>query len=84
MDKFVIEGGQRLEGEIATNGSKNAALPALAAALLTEEEVRLRRIPRVRDIRTMERLLVDIGAQMESAPGCVVIRTPKIVSPEAP
>ena len=84
MDKFVIEGGQRLEGEIATNGSKNAALPALAAALLTDREVRLRRIPRVRDIRTMERLLVDIGAQMESAPGCVVIRTPKIVSPEAP
>jgi UDP-N-acetylglucosamine 1-carboxyvinyltransferase len=84
MDKFVIEGGQRLEGEIATNGSKNAALPALAAALLTEEEVRLRRIPRVRDIRTMERLLVDIGAQIESEPGCVVIRTPKIVSPEAP
>jgi len=84
MDKFVIEGGQRLEGEIATNGSKNAALPALAAALLTDREVRLRRIPRVRDIRTMERLLVDIGAQMESEPGCVVIRTPKIVSPEAP
>jgi len=84
MDKFVIEGGQRLEGEIATNGSKNAALPALAAALLTDREVRLRRIPHVRDIRTMERLLVDIGAQMESEPGCVVIRTPKIVSPEAP
>jgi UDP-N-acetylglucosamine 1-carboxyvinyltransferase len=84
MDKFVIEGGPRLEGEIATNGSKNSALPALAAALLTEGEVRLRRIPRVRDIRTMQRLLVDIGAQIEFEDDCVVIRTPQIVSPEAP
>ncbi len=84
MDKFVIEGGARLEGEIATNGSKNAALPALAAALLTDGEVKLRRIPRVRDIRTMQRLLVDIGAQMEVQDDCVVLNTPKIVSPEAP
>ena len=84
MDKFVIEGGARLEGEIATNGSKNSALPALAAALLTADEVRLHRIPRVRDIRTMQRLLVDIGAQMDLQDDCVVIRTPQIVSPEAP
>ncbi len=84
MDKFVIQGGPRLEGEIPTNGSKNSALPALAAALLTDGEVRLRRIPRVRDIRTMQRLLVDIGAQMEFEDDCVVIRTPQIVSPEAP
>jgi UDP-N-acetylglucosamine 1-carboxyvinyltransferase len=84
MDKFVIEGGPRLEGEIPTNGSKNSALPALAAALLTDGEVRLRRIPRVRDIRTMQRLLVDIGAQMEVEDDCLSIRTPQIVSPEAP
>ena len=85
MDKFVIEGGARLEGEIATNGSKNSSLPALAAALLTEGEVRLRRIPRVRDIRTMQRLLVDIGSRMEFEDnGDVIIRTPQIVSPEAP
>src|ERR1051326_5194003 len=84
MDKFVIEGGARLEGEIATNGSKNSALPALAAALLTADEVRLHRIPRVLDIRTMQRLLVDIGEQMDLQDDCVVIRTPQIVSPEAP
>ena len=65
MDKFVITGGTPLEGEIPTSGSKNSALPALAAALLTEEPVTLHRIPRVRDIRTMQRLLVDIGAQVE-------------------
>jgi len=61
MDKFVITGGVPLKGEIPTNGSKNSALPALAAALLTAEPVTLHRVPRVRDIRTMERLLVDIG-----------------------
>jgi len=61
MDKFAITGGTPLQGEIPTGGSKNSALPALAAALLTEEPVILKRIPRVRDIRTIERLLVDIG-----------------------
>jgi UDP-N-acetylglucosamine 1-carboxyvinyltransferase len=84
MDKFVITGGADLKGEIATSGSKNSALPALAAALLTEEPVTLRRIPRVRDIRTMQRLLVDIGSQVDDEEETVRLHTPKIVSPEAP
>jgi UDP-N-acetylglucosamine 1-carboxyvinyltransferase len=84
MDKLVIKGGPALQGRIPTSGSKNAALPALAAALLTSEPVTLRRIPRVRDIRTMQRLLVDIGSQVETENGALRIRTPKIVSPEAP
>ena len=84
MDKFVITGGTPLKGEIPTNGSKNSALPALAAALLTEEPVTLKRIPRVRDIRTMQRLLVDIGAKAEVDGQTVRLTTEKIVSPEAP
>ena len=84
MDKFVITGGTALNGEIATSGSKNSALPALAAALLTDEPVTLRRIPRVRDIRTMERLLVDIGSQFDEEGETVRLHTPHIVSPEAP
>src|SRR5580692_5241027 len=84
MDKFVIKGGSRLEGEIPTSGSKNSALPALAAALLTSEPVTLRRIPRVRDIRTMQRLLVDIGAKVEATTEYVRIESAEIVSPEAP
>src|SRR5271163_1638426 len=84
MDKFVIEGGVPLHGTIATNGSKNSALPALAAALLTDETVVLERIPRVRDIRTMERLLVDIGSEIEVEAERVTLNTKKIVSPEAP
>ena len=84
MDKFVITGGTALSGEIPTSGSKNSALPALAAALLTEEAVTLHRIPRVRDIRTMQRLLVDIGATVEVDGETVRLQTEKIVSPEAP
>src|ERR1700683_1719714 len=84
MDKFVIEGGTALEGEIATNGSKNSALPALAAALLTDQPVTLRRIPKVRDIRTMQRLLVDIGSQVEVSGETVQLRTERIVCPEPP
>jgi UDP-N-acetylglucosamine 1-carboxyvinyltransferase len=84
MDKFVITGGTPLKGEIATNGSKNAALPALAAALLTEEPVVLHRIPAVRDIRTMQRLLVDIGTKVEQDGHTLRLRTQSIVCPEAP
>jgi UDP-N-acetylglucosamine 1-carboxyvinyltransferase len=84
MDKFVIQGGIPLHGSVATSGSKNSALPALAAALLTDEPVVLKRIPRVRDIRTMERLLEDIGSEIATDEETVSIHTEKIVSPEAP
>ncbi|MEP6716072.1 MAG: UDP-N-acetylglucosamine 1-carboxyvinyltransferase [Terriglobia bacterium] len=84
MDKFVIEGGTPLHGEIATSGSKNSALPALAAALLTAEKVVLDRVPRVRDLRTMERLLVNIGSEVNVDEERVTIETPNIISAEAP
>ena len=84
MDKFAITGGTTLKGEIPASGSKNSALPALAAALLTEEPVILSRIPRVRDIRTIERLLVDIGSKVEAQGETVRLHTPQIVCPEAP
>lgn len=84
MDTFVIQGGTPLVGSIPTSGAKNSALPVLAAALLTADEVVLRRIPRVRDIRTMERLLVDIGSDISVDGETVTLKTPKIVSPEAP
>lgn len=84
MDKFVIQGGTPLHGAIPTSGSKNAALPALAAALLTDGQVQLRRIPRVRDIRTMERLLEDIGTEVQVHGEDVTLQTRQIASPEAP
>ena len=65
MEKFIIEGGQPLSGTVVPAGNKNAALPALAATLLTEEEVVLRNIPRIRDAEAMIDLLVGLGATAE-------------------
>jgi UDP-N-acetylglucosamine 1-carboxyvinyltransferase len=84
MDKFVVKGGTPLRGEIATGGAKNSALPALAATLLTDEPVTLQRIPKVRDVRTMQRLLVDIGASADVDGESVRIQVRVVRSPEAP
>jgi UDP-N-acetylglucosamine 1-carboxyvinyltransferase len=84
MDKFVIQGGVPLEGKIASSGAKNSALPVLAACLLTEERVVLDRIPAVRDIATMERLLKHAGAQLTRRNGQVTVEAANIERPEAP
>jgi UDP-N-acetylglucosamine 1-carboxyvinyltransferase len=65
MEKFIIEGGTPLSGTIVPAGNKNAALPALAATLLTAEEVVLRNVPRISDVQTMVELLVRLGARAE-------------------
>jgi UDP-N-acetylglucosamine 1-carboxyvinyltransferase len=65
MEKFIIEGGTPLSGTLFPAGNKNAALPALAATLLTEEEVVLRNIPRIRDVEAMIELLVALGVKAE-------------------
>jgi UDP-N-acetylglucosamine 1-carboxyvinyltransferase len=65
MEKFIIEGGTPLSGTVIPAGNKNAALPALAASLLTREEVVLRNVPRIRDVEAMVELLVLLGAQAE-------------------
>jgi UDP-N-acetylglucosamine 1-carboxyvinyltransferase len=56
MDKFVIEGGKPLKGEIRVSGSKNATLPILAATLLTDEPCEIKNFPRLRDTTTMLKL----------------------------
>ena len=84
MEKFLIHGGVPLSGSIQVSGSKNSALPALAASLLTDQTVTLERVPRVRDIRTMARLLADIGSEVKTRNGRYEIRTECISSPEAP
>ena len=62
MDKLRIAGGQPLKGRVRIAGAKNAALPALAACLLTGETVQLSNMPFVRDVRTMRRVLEQLGA----------------------
>jgi UDP-N-acetylglucosamine 1-carboxyvinyltransferase len=65
MEKFIIEGGYPLSGTVVPAGNKNAALPVLAASLLTEEEVVLRNIPRIRDVAAMVELLVRLGVKVD-------------------
>lgn len=65
MDKFIIEGGTPLKGEVVPAGNKNAALPLVAACLLTTEPVILRNIPRIKDVEVMRRLIESLGAQVE-------------------
>lgn len=74
MDKFRIEGPCRLSGRVRASGAKNAALPALAATLLTDEPVVLHRVPKVRDIRTMLRLLGHLGVGHEERDGAFVLQ----------
>ncbi len=69
MDKFVINGGNPLVGTIRVSGAKNSALPCMAAAILTEEEVTLENMPQVRDIGTEGRLLSSMGASVELRQG---------------
>ncbi len=84
MDKFVIEGPARLSGEVVISGAKNAALPCLAAALLTEEPVRLENLPDVADIRTLGKLLQHVGARVARDGDAAVIEAATIGSADAP
>ena len=74
MDKFHIVGPTRLAGRVRASGAKNAALPALTASLLTDEPLRLHRVPRVRDIRTLQRLLDHLGVGSEDAGDALVLQ----------
>src|SRR4030081_2133194 len=75
MDKLVIRGGNPLLGTVRISGAKNAALPCMAAALLTEEPVILENIPQVRDIETTRKLLAAMGAEVELGYGRAHHRT---------
>ncbi|HKV28320.1 MAG TPA: UDP-N-acetylglucosamine 1-carboxyvinyltransferase [Candidatus Acidoferrales bacterium] len=87
MDKFKIQGGRRLEGSVHISGAKNAALPIMAAALLTSDKVELDNIPRVRDIITMAKLLAHMKAHVvaqDLPPSAMTIQTEQISHTEAP
>jgi UDP-N-acetylglucosamine 1-carboxyvinyltransferase len=87
MDRFKIQGGRKLEGEVRISGAKNAALPAMAASLLTAEPVHLKNIPHVRDIITMAKLLAHMRCKVESPdipPSEFVIRAESVSHAEAP
>src|ERR1035437_6054216 len=87
MDKFLIKGGTPLAGTIQVSGAKNSALPCMAAAILTEDEVIIENIPQVRDIDTERKLLASMGADVELLGGggnhCTRIRCATLSDPVA-
>ena len=83
MSTLLIEGGRRLSGSVDVEGNKNAALPLLAACVLTTEECVLTNVPRIADVEAMARLLVDLGAKVEGIGTTTLrIRCETIVSDE--
>ncbi|MGY4830825.1 UDP-N-acetylglucosamine 1-carboxyvinyltransferase [Sphaerotilaceae bacterium SBD11-9] len=86
MDKLLIRGGRRLQGEVTISGAKNAALPELCAALLTAEPVTLTNVPRLQDVNTTLKLLRMMGVQAErneAQPDTVLINAAQVASREA-
>ncbi|MGE5339128.1 MAG: UDP-N-acetylglucosamine 1-carboxyvinyltransferase [Gemmatimonadota bacterium] len=84
MDKLKITGGTPLRGEIAVAGAKNAALPIMAAALLTRDPLRITNVPQLADIATMSKLARGMGARIERERDVVTITAADIASTEAP
>ena len=81
MSTLLIEGGQRLSGSVEVEGNKNAALPLLAACLLTQEECVLHNVPRIGDVEVMARLLLDLGAEVDGIGSTTLrVRSPKLRS----
>ncbi|HEX5805904.1 MAG TPA: UDP-N-acetylglucosamine 1-carboxyvinyltransferase [Macromonas sp.] len=86
MDKLRIFGGKPLKGTVTVSGAKNAALPELCAALLTDQPVMLRNVPRLRDVATMRHLLENMGVQTQvhGDRGGMTLQAPDPINPEAP
>lgn len=74
MEKLVVHGGKKLKGEVRSSGSKNAALPILAATLLTEEECVITNVPQLRDISTMVRILKALGAKVNREENTITVK----------
>lgn len=84
MDKFIIEGGARLQGEVATAGAKNAVLPIMAASLLSSEPLRVANAPELADVSTLGRILGKLGTEVgREADGTLVLHTPEIATTKA-
>lgn len=83
MDKIIVHGGHTLNGTVRISGSKNSALPILAATLLTKEECVISRVPDLSDIHYMLTILSELGCEVERASGTVTVKAEKVLT-EAP
>lgn len=84
MEKLKVTGGCRLAGEVKISGAKNAALPILAASLLTAEDLVLHNVPRLSDIRTMNKLLAGLGTTVDCQDETVILNAKNLTTLEAP
>jgi UDP-N-acetylglucosamine 1-carboxyvinyltransferase len=84
MDKLLIRGGRQLQGEVRISGAKNAALPELCAALLTDQTVTLENVPRLQDVATMIKLVQSMGVRVDREGDRVTLNAATLDQPHAP
>lgn len=82
--RFIVHGGRPLKGDVMTSGSKNAALPIIAATLLTDQECVLRNVPDIQDVRKMLQIMEHLGSEYEFADNVLKIQTAEIKTTEIP
>ena len=84
MSKFIIQGGKRLEGEVKISGSKNAALPIIAATVLNGGKTTLHNVPNIHDVETMFEIIKEIGGKVTKKNNKIIVDTSKIDTYEIP
>jgi UDP-N-acetylglucosamine 1-carboxyvinyltransferase len=84
MDSLIIEGGARLSGEITLSGNKNAALPMIAASLLTDEQITLHNVPDIIDVNVMLAIVEELGVSVSFHDGTLTLQAADIVNPDIP
>lgn len=84
MDKYIIDGGEKLYGKVEVQRAKNTVLPLLAASVLTDEQVKIRGVPTITDVENMIRILSEVGCKIRRQKDCAVIDSSNAVSHEIP
>ena len=84
MDKFIIDGGEKLYGKVRIHSAKNTVLPLLAASVLTDEQVKIRGVPAITDVENMLRILSEVGCAIKRQKDCAIIDSSNAVSHEIP
>ena len=84
MDKFLIQGGNKLEGEVRISGAKNAALPLLAAMILAETPITLKNVPNLKDVNTLVKLIAGLGIKLSYEGDTVIADTSTLDNKFAP
>ena len=84
MDKYIIDGGEKLYGRVEAQSAKNTVLPLLAASVLTDEPVKIRGVPTIADVENMMRILTEVGCKIRRQKDCAIIDSANAVSHEIP